>query len=208
MYAREAGGKTLTFGVSGLLWKRSLVMYDKETDSKWSHIKGLAMQGPLRGKKLEQVPCVTTDWKTWSKEHPDGTVVMMSRTSREYRTEFYRRPGDFVLGIAEGGDAKAWAFDALGKTPVVNDSWGGKPVVVLFSGDAMTARLYSRVVKGRELNFEKARDGIKDKQTGSTWEPTTGRAVEGPLKGSHLTALPAIVSYRKTWLAFHPETKE
>jgi hypothetical protein len=208
VYAREVDGKTLTLGVSGMLWNRSLVMYDKETNSLWSHILGKAMQGKLRGKELVQVPSVMTDWKTWSKDHPDGTVAMLSRTAREYRREFYRRPADFVLGIAEAGKAMAWGFDALSKTPVVNDSWDRKPVVVFFDKESMTARLFSRRVKGRELTFEVSGAKIKDKQTDSTWEPTTGRAVDGPLKGSHLEALPAIVSYRKTWLAFHPDPKE
>lgn len=208
MYAREVGDKKLTFGVSGMLWKRSLVMYDKETNSKWSHILGKAMEGPLLGKELEQIPCVMTDWMTWSKEHPDASVVILTRSSKEYRREFYKRPGDFVLGIASGGKSMAWAFDALAKKSVVHDTWDGKSVVVLFDNAAMTARLYSRKIKDRELTFEKTKDGIKDKETGSVWEPTTGRAVGGTMKGSHLAALPAIVSYRKTWKAFYPDTKE
>ena len=45
MYAAEVGKQKLTFGVSGMLWNRSLVMYDKETGTLWSHILGEAMQG-------------------------------------------------------------------------------------------------------------------------------------------------------------------
>lgn len=207
MYARDVDGKRLSFGVSGMLWNRSLVMYDKETGSLWSHILGVAKQGPLRGKKLEQVPSVMTDWKTWSKEHPDGTVALLSRTSKEYRTEFYGNPAQFVLGIAEGGKAKAWGFDRLAKAPAVNDTWDGQPVVVLFDRDSVTARLYSRKVKDRELIFESRGGKITDRETGSTWEPVTGQAVDGALKDSHLQALPAIVSYRQTWHAFYPESK-
>jgi hypothetical protein len=207
VYARELDGKTLTFGVSGMLWKQSLVMYDKETESLWSHILGEAKQGPLRGKKLEQIPSVMTDWKTWSKEHPDGTVVLISRTSKEYRTEFYRQPEQFVLGIAEGGKAKAWSFDKLLKVPALNDTFDGQPVVVLVDKGSVTARLYSRKVKDRELTFEASGGKIKDKETGSTWEPVTGRAVDGSLKGTYLNALPAIVSYRLAWQEFHPKSE-
>jgi hypothetical protein len=207
VYARDVGGRTLTFGVSGLLWNRSLVMYDEETGSLWSHILGEAKQGPLRGKRLEQVPSVMTDWKTWGREHADGTVVLLSRTSEEYRTAFYRQPKQFVLGIAEGGKAKAWGFDRLAKAPALNDTFDGRPVAVLFDRDSMTARLYGRNVKGRELTFEGRAGRIKDRETGSTWEPATGRAVDGPLQGSYLQALPAVVSYRKTWQTFHPKSQ-
>jgi hypothetical protein len=207
VYAREVDGRTLTFGVSGMLWKQSLVMYDKETESLWSHILGVAKQGVLRGKKLEQIPSVMTDWKTWSKEHPDGMVVLLSRTSKEYRTEFYRQPEQFVLGIAEGGKAKAWGFDGLVKVPAINDTFDGQPVAVFFDKDSATARLYSRKVKDRELTFEVSGGKIKDKETGSTWEPVSGRAVDGSLKSTYLNALPAIVSYRLAWQAFHPKSE-
>ena len=45
MYAREAKGQTLTFQVSGMLWKRSLVMRDIETGSLWSHLLGVEKLG-------------------------------------------------------------------------------------------------------------------------------------------------------------------
>jgi hypothetical protein len=207
VYAREVDGKTLTFGVSGLLWNRSLVMYDKETGGYWSHILGEAKQGPLRGKRLEQIPSVMTDWKTWSREHPDGTVVLLRRTSKEYSTEFYRQPEQFVLGLAQGGKSKAWGFDELVKSPALNDTFDGQPVAVLFDRDSVTARLYSRQVNDRTLAFEVSAGRIKDRETGSTWEPVTGRAVDGSLKGACLKALPAVVSYRKTWQAFHPNSE-
>ncbi len=207
MYARDVGGKTLNLGVSGLLWNDSLVMYDRETGSLWSHILGEAKRGSLRGKKLEQIPSVMTDWKTWSKKYPDGTVVLLSRTSKEYRTEFYRQPKQFVLGIAAGGKAKAWGFERLTEALALNDSFDGQPVTVLFNRDSVTARLYSRKVKERKLTFEAGAGRIKDRQTGSTWEPVTGLAVDGPLKGSHLKALPAIVSYRMIWQKFHPDSE-
>ena len=45
MYARKVDNRTLTFGVSGLLVRNSLVMYDRETGSLWSHLSGKALDG-------------------------------------------------------------------------------------------------------------------------------------------------------------------
>ena len=207
VFAADVGKRKLTFGVSGMLWNRSLVMYDKETGTLWSLILGEAMQGKLKGEKLEQVPCMMTDWKTWSREHPDGTVVMLSRSSTEYKTDFYKRPEQFVLGIANSAKVKSWRLDALAKATVVNDTCREKPVVVLFDKESMTARLYSRTVGNKELTFESGENGIRDMETGSTWEPTTGRATAGPLKGEHLTPLNGILSYRDVWTKFHPKSE-
>jgi hypothetical protein len=190
-----------------MLWNRSLVMYDKETQSLWSHLLGQAMHGPLKGKKLEQLPSVMTDWRTWSKLHPEGTVVMLSRTSKEYRSEFYRAPAQFVLGIAAEGKAKAWGFGELGKAPALNDEWDKRPVLVAFDKASVTARLYDRKLDKQVLTFQMADGKLTDKETQSTWEPVTGRAVAGPLQGKYLTALPAVVSYRQAWLQFHPRSE-
>ncbi len=207
MYARSIDGRVLTLAVSGMLWERSLVMIDQETGSLWSHILGTAKQGPLRGKQLEQVPSVMTDWKSWSGAHPDGTVVLLTRTSRDYGTEFYRQPAHFVLGIAQNGDAKAWSFDTLQRSPAVNDTFRDQPVVVLFDLGSSTARLFSRSLDGRSLTFEYRNGRFYDRESGSTWDPITGRAAEGPQRGAYLQALPAIVSYRHTWKVFHPQSK-
>lgn len=38
----------LTFGVSGMLWKDSLITYDRQTRSLWRHVTGKALKGPLQ----------------------------------------------------------------------------------------------------------------------------------------------------------------
>src|SRR5262249_50072008 len=138
----------------GLLWNKSLVMYDKETGSLWSHILGEAEQGPLKGKKLTQIPSVMTDWQSWSRQHPDGTVVVLSRTTQEYRRQFYRQPGKFVLGIADGAKAMAWNFRDLNRRPVMHVQWQGEPAVIVFDRRSVTARMYSRKLGQRTLTFE------------------------------------------------------
>ena len=207
MYARRVNGETLTFGVSGMLWNHSLVMYDPETGSLWSHILGEAMHGPLKGKELEQVPSVMTDWQTWRTGHPNSTVVTLSRTSREYRREFYRQPERFVLAIVEKGKAKAWGFDLLRRNPVVNDLIADRPVVITYDEASVTARMYDRRIGQRLLTFRKQDSKLVDRETGSTWNSLTGRALAGPLAGKYLQALPAIVSYKKVWYEFHPDSE-
>jgi len=120
--ADEAPGpRTLTLVVSGMLWERSLVMKDLETESLWSHLLGEAMDGPLVGTRLETLPAVMTDWETWKKRHPHTTVAHLSRTAHFFRREMYDAPERFVIGFAQGGAARAWPFDQLAYRPLLND---------------------------------------------------------------------------------------
>jgi hypothetical protein len=206
VYAREVDGKTLTLGVSGMLWNSSLVMYDKETGTLWSHILGEAKQGRLKGKQLRQLPSVMTDWQSWRTQYSDSTVAALSRTSDHYTREFYDSPRGFVLGIADDDKAKAWGFDLLKESPAINDEFRGKPVLVAFDRASMTPRLYERTLLSRVLTFRLENGKLTDAATGSTWEPVTGRAISGPLADQFLKPLTAIVSYRHVWLKFHPDS--
>src|SRR5262249_47443978 len=113
----------------------------------------------------------------------------------------------FVLGIADGAKATAWNFRDLNRAPVMHVQWQGEPAVVVFDRRSVTARMYSRKLGQRTLTFEMKAGKLTDKETGSTWEPVTGQALTGPLKDQHLTAQPAIVSFRETWLNFHPNSE-
>ena len=73
----EVDGKEVVseFGTSGKLYNSNLVMYDRETDSYWSQIDGLAIIGPLTGTQLEGVSIDTVVWRDWKKVHPDSEVL-------------------------------------------------------------------------------------------------------------------------------------
>jgi hypothetical protein len=58
VHVRTIGKKTLTFTVSGKLWRNSLIMEDKETGSLWSHITGEALEGAMKGQHLKTIPSV------------------------------------------------------------------------------------------------------------------------------------------------------
>jgi hypothetical protein len=54
-FRRTVAGRTLSFGVSGLLYNSNFLMYDRETESLWSQFTGAAIAGPLAGKTLERI---------------------------------------------------------------------------------------------------------------------------------------------------------
>jgi hypothetical protein len=47
---------------------------------------------------------------------------------------------------------------------------------------------------------------MQDKETGTYWSHVNGEAIEGPLKGTKLTMIPAVHTTWGKWRARHPET--
>ena len=89
MYAREVDGKTLEFGVSGLLWNSNVLMYDRATDSLWSQALHQAVTGPMSGKKLKKYPSTLTTWGKWRKAHPDTRALTFNTG---YRRDYSEDP--------------------------------------------------------------------------------------------------------------------
>jgi Protein of unknown function (DUF3179) len=65
--------------------------------------------------------------------------------------------------------------------------------------------------KGKTLEFDT--DGLiggnevfKDRETGSHWQQATLEAVSGPLKGTHLTSYPFLLTTWGEWHKQHPDT--
>ena len=75
VYEGTVAGRTLTFGVSGMLYHDALVMYDRETGMLWSHVDGRALNGPLSGETLRPFPAVHATWKQWKVLYPESVVL-------------------------------------------------------------------------------------------------------------------------------------
>jgi hypothetical protein len=163
VYARDVNGKTLTFGVSGKLIRNSLVMFDRETGTLWSHLTGEALEGPLVGQHLQQVLSEQTTWGRWRAEHPKTLMLDVGDpTNVEFDPyhNYYRLPDagilgrkraddrmpvkEKVIGVRLGGAIKAYSFTALARDRVVNDLVGDAPLVVIFDGSTQSGAVYRR----------------------------------------------------------------
>jgi hypothetical protein len=77
-FERRISGRLLTFGVSGLLYHRNIVLFDRETRSLWSQLLGGAVTGKLRGTKLRHVPVRHETFAHWRARHPNGKVLSVA----------------------------------------------------------------------------------------------------------------------------------
>ena len=187
---------------------RSLVMSDVETNSEWSHLLGKAMAGPLAGKTLKPLITDMGTWSVWKKMHPNTTVLNMSKTSEHYTKDFYGDPSRFVFGFEVNGQAWMLPMQEMMSHRVHQFMIGEDALLATFDADGAVTHLFDPRLDGKLHHFS-AVDAttMTDRETKSTWQLTTGKAVDGPLKGKLLEQRVGIMSYLKAWTNFHPDSK-
>lgn len=184
-------------------------MSDVETKTEWSHLLGRAMAGKLQGARLESVVSDMSTWGVWRKENPDTTVLDMSRTTKNYTSEFYRDAEKFVFGFELGGKHWHAKISQLIKQPIHSIEMDERHFVLTFDETGMVARLFEARVNQVNLDFKKVDvDHMQDTQTSTLWGIASGEAVRGPLAGTRLEQRVGIMSYLAAWLNFHPSSRE
>lgn len=229
---RRVEDERRVFGVSGLLWRSNLVLFDRRTESLWSQQLARAIRGPATGRRLDVVPATTTTWANWRRDHPGTSVLLppphsntvVGETTRNYTLDPYTmyrdatgivgrddfeddrlHPKTRVLGVVRKGEARAYPLPVVAEEGVVNDAVAETPVVVA-TGPGRRLFGYDRRIGGRGLRFRPGA-GRYVRADGSRWNVVTGRAVDGPHEGHRLrpaTERPPMFWF--SWLDFHPET--
>ncbi len=78
-FLRRLGEREPPFGVSGLLYNSTMVMYDRREDgggeSLWLPLTGRAVAGPAAGTGLVTLPASLVTWSNWVARHPETTVI-------------------------------------------------------------------------------------------------------------------------------------
>ena len=98
---------------------------------------------------------------------------------------------DMVLAVLLGGHARAYPLLTMGYHHIVNDTVEGVPIAVTYCTLCHTGIVWDPMVGGKRLHFRLAgiNNGnalLRDEQTRSVWQQSTGQAIFGPLKGQHL----------------------
>ena len=228
MYARKVGEQTLNFGVSGLLVRNSLVMYDHQTGSLWSHLTGQALAGPMKGEQLQLIASAQASWGTWRRAHRNTLLMTFGpyRPSDPYNgydrgprlgvdhdqadlvIDPRLKPKDKVVGLRLDGHVKAYSLSTLARDRVVNDVIGYVPVVLVFDGGTESGAVMQRDPSGRTLTFRPGPGALElvDQETGSTWDGLLGTATSGPMHGTTLEGIPITYAFWFAWSQFYPET--
>jgi len=242
VFERRVSGAEVDFGTTGKLRHSDLVMYDRQSETWWQQFTGTGIIGRHAGTALRKLESQIVAFEDFRAAWPDGRVL--SRTTgfdRPYGRNPYAGyddinqspflltttadarlpPMERVVSVSAGGVHRVYPFSVLAPSPVVNDTVGGVPVVVLSRAGTLSvldqseikssrripsANAFLRRLSGQTLEFELRGQRVVDRETGSEWD-VLGRAVAGTLKGARLEPAVGGVHFAFAWLVFNPKTE-
>ncbi|MEM7531390.1 MAG: DUF3179 domain-containing protein [Chloroflexota bacterium] len=240
VFDREFDGQILDFGTTGKLRNSDLIMYDRQTETWWQQFTGEGVVGEYAGHQLTFLASQVLSFADFAEEYPDGTVLAIPT---EFRRDYGRNPyagydggtpflfrGTIddrleaivrVVGLEQGGEAMAYAFEDVAAAGVVNDAFAGTDIVIFHKEgtasaldtasisqgkDVGSVGVFDRNVDGQVLTFETNGDGtFTDNETGTTWN-ILGEAISGELEGTQLEQVISFDHFWFAWQAFYPDT--
>ncbi len=208
-------------------WRGGVMVVQGRDGTLWSALSGAAFDGPQKGKRLERIPSMTTNWETWRMLHPESTVYdlydgkkyTVSELPKEMDKEALASLGSVderlpkfapVLGVEIGDARKAYPLDEKIERACFTDEVAGSPLAVFWYGPTKSAVAFESTLEGQKLTFYADQISpetcpFKDKETGTRWT-LAGRGVDGPLRGKELTWVPSIQSKWYAWSGENPQT--
>jgi hypothetical protein len=180
----------------------AMTWWDHKTESIWSQVWGRAIDGPLKGTELELLPSQLVPWETWRVEHPNTLAL----DPGEWRLGRQRSFDGYIIGVPLGESAMVFPYHLAAAAGIINDAVGPYPVVVHVEPETKSVHVYLRQKDGQTLTFVQEGGTVQDRETGSTWEMSTGLAVGGALEGRALRSVPYIPAYRSAWQDFYPQS--
>ncbi|MCP3963561.1 MAG: DUF3179 domain-containing protein [bacterium] len=120
-------------------------------------------------------------------------------------------PETLVMGVASGGQAKAYPLRLLAYHHRLEDELDGEAIWVTYCSMCRTGKIFRPVVDDMQLDFDlvgavRYNSIYRDRQTGSYWYQANGRGAAGPLEGKVLPELRADQMTLENWLLLHPES--
>jgi len=220
-------GMALVFHLAGIN-NQNFLMRDEQTGTYWQQITGLAVSGPLAGRRLTLVPAEDLTYKLWKSEQPDGTVLqdvpemVKGYAPKDWDVRMARAPvvisfaqagikaRDLMLGISASGASRAFPYPVVLEQKLIQDYVGSEPVLVVVAPDDRSVRAFRRQLSKRpgDPQFYRIADRtglFMDAATGSRWD-FHGCAVDGKLKGTCLEQVYTIKDYWFDWRNYHPDT--
>jgi hypothetical protein len=227
VFDRRVNGRTLRFGVSGLLLNNNLVMYDAPPDpvgtesvssSLWSQLAFRAIAGPAASQnaKLTIMPGTQIcTWAAWLLLHPDTTVALPADNDRrrmkgmDYERYWIEGRVQFPVGTIplQNADERTVPFKEIAPTvaPLLLQGLGDMALVIAVQRAdgwrVLPIAQLAQLVDPASVTADSAALGVRQ-----NWRvvPQRGALIVGSEVPSEL---PVMVPCRWfAWQAFHPFT--
>lgn len=116
-----------------------------------------------------------------------------------------------VIGVTNNGEAKAYPIQFLGYHHQVQDTVGGKPMIITYCTVCRTGRVYEPLVNGKPERFrlvgmDHFNAMFEDVTTKSWWRQVSGEAITGKLKGQQLPEIFSTQTSLTDWLQLNPNS--
>ncbi|MGZ0015164.1 DUF3179 domain-containing protein [Yeosuana sp. AK3] len=164
-------GKTykLDFGVSGMLRKSDMVMWDRQTQSWWQQFTGEGLVGDLTGASLKFIPSLLISLSDFAKNYPNGTVLSTNNglgavdygsnpyvnyDNMDNKTPFLfketvdeRLPAmERIVDVSFEGTTRIYPLTAIQKETVINDAINNNQLVIFYESKTVSV-LDSKTIK-------------------------------------------------------------
>ena len=229
MYAAEVDDQRLTFEVAGV-YRRNMIIRDRQTGTLWQHATGEALMGPLKGAWLQPLGGELTHWSRWKEMNPHTSLAvepipdhgrypgLIPRDRLEHLLEVfstnYAAPGFItdkrlpmhaeIAGLSLNGVDRAYPLVVLRDRGVINDHIDERSIAIIYDADADHVIALDRLVGDRTIDLFPANGGLSSPNGMMRWT----------WAGSPLTAntptLQRLWIERQWWLGwveFHPTSE-
>ncbi len=190
------------------------MLEDVTTGSWWRQANGEAVAGPLKGTRMEELPSRQVTLRQWLALHPDSRIMQADPAfTAQYAKDFAYERGtsrgrltgtdprswedkSWVVGLRIGGAARAYDWNRLLKERAINDTLGGRPIVLVVAADSASFFAFAR--PDTASTFAVAGDSLR---TGTRAFAFNGRGPSGTLE-----PLVASQEFWHSWRTFNPAT--
>lgn len=165
VFDRVINGQIKSFGVSGLLYRSDVLMYDRESMSLWSQLGMKGVSKEATGQKLNWLPSEQTTWKAWKKKHPNGRVLSTDTGyKRQYASQAYAsyfasehvmfpvpqfrkelEDKSKVIGIIIDGIAKAYPLKLLQQKQLIHDEIANQEISIAYNAQTKSTLVKNNI---------------------------------------------------------------
>jgi len=120
---------------------------------------------------------------------------------------------DLVIGVMINGDVRAYPVKIMSWHEIVNETIGGKDVVVTYCPLCSSAVVFSRDIDGQTLDFGntgalyESCAVMYDTQSNSYWWQVNGQSIRGPQFEKTMAIEPSILTTWANWTDLNPGTR-
>lgn len=103
VWDRDINGDIQEFGVSGFLFNSNIIPFDRATQSYWSQLYNLSVNGTNQGNTIRNYPHIETTWATWKRIAPTfqylSEATGYSRAYDKYPYGSYRTNDNLLFPV-------------------------------------------------------------------------------------------------------------